>query len=103
MLALGETDAIEKGLNTLRVEFDKPDLQYVKARWICWPHDPYTLGGYSIALPGHAAARAKLAQPSPPLFWAGEATAAHHEVATVHGAYNSGKRVAQEILSHEST
>jgi monoamine oxidase len=100
MLALGEEGALQKGLNTLRVETGNMDLQYVKARWICWPHDEFTMGGYSIALPGHAAAREKLARPTPPLFWAGEATAEHHEVATVHGAYNSGRRAAEEVINH---
>jgi monoamine oxidase len=100
MLALDEEGALQKGLNTLRVETGNMDLQYVKARWVCWPHDEFTLGGYSIALPGHAAAREKLARPTPPLYWAGEATAEHHEVATVHGAYNSGKRAAQEVINH---
>jgi monoamine oxidase len=100
MLSLGEEGAIQKGLNTLRVEVDNMDLQYVKARWVCWQQDEFTMGGYSIALTGHAAAREKLARPTPPLFWAGEATAEHHEVATVHGASNSGKRVAREIIEH---
>lgn len=99
MLSLGEAGAIAKGLETLRTEVSNPSLKYAKARWVCWPQDEFTMGGYSIALPHHADSRHKLAQPIPPLFWAGEATAEHHEVATVHGAYNSGKRAAQEILA----
>ena len=99
MLALGEEAAIQKGLEMLRTELNQPDLQYSKAKWVNWPRDEFTLGGYSVALVGHAAARDKLAHPTPPLYWAGEATAPHHEVATVHGAYNSGKRAAEEILA----
>lgn len=97
MLALGEQGALQKGLETLRQEIGKPNLQYAKARWINWPQDPYALGGYSVCLPGHYDAREKLAAATPPLYWAGEATAPHHLTAMVHGAYFSGQRAAREI------
>lgn len=97
MLALGEEAAVEKGLETLRREIGNPTLQYVKARWVNWPEDPFALGGYSVCLPGHYDARAKLAMATPPLYWAGEATAPHHLTAMVHGAYFTGQRAAQEI------
>ena len=48
--------------------------------------------------PGHYDARAKLAQPTPPLYWAGEASAPHHLAAMVHGAYFTGQRSADEII-----
>jgi len=98
MLALGEDAAIEKGLATLRKEIGDPDLGYVKARWVNWPQDPFALGGYSICLPGRYDAREKLASPTPPLFWAGEASAPHHLTAMVHGAYFTGQRAAREIV-----
>ena len=99
MLALGEQAALQKGLNTLRREIAKPDLRYRKARWINWPEDEFALGGYSVCLPGHYAAREKLAKPTPPLYWAGEASAPHHLTAMVHGAYFTGQRAACEIIA----
>lgn len=98
MLALGEDAALQKGLDTLRAEIGKPSLRFTKARWVNWPADPYALGGYSVCLPGHYDAREKLAQATPPLFWAGEASAPHHLTAMVHGAYFTGQRAAREIL-----
>jgi monoamine oxidase len=68
-------------------------------RLVNWLADPYTQGGYSYATPGHASARQDLAQATPPLFWAGEATAPWHQTATVHGAIVSGRRAAQEVLA----
>lgn len=97
MLSLGEEKALEKGIETLRRELGQPELAPFKARWVNWPEDPYALGGYSVCLPGHYDARAKLAQATPPLYWAGEATAPHHLTAMVHGAYFSGQRAAREI------
>ncbi len=99
MLALGEQAALQEGLNTLRREIAKPDLRYRKARWINWPEDEFALGGYSVCLPGHYAAREKLAKPTPPLYWAGEASAPHHLTAMVHGAYFTGQRAACEIIA----
>ena len=99
MLPLGEEAALRKGLETLRAEIGQPDLQFIKARWINWPEDEFALGGYSVCLPGHYLARDKLAQATPPLFWAGEASAPHHLAATVHGAYFTGQRAANEVLN----
>ena len=99
MLDLGEEAALQKGLDTLRREIGQPDLQYVKARWINWPEDEFARGGYSVCLPGHYAAREKLAMPTPPLYWAGEASAPHHLTAMVHGAYFTGQRAAGEIIA----
>ncbi|MCY3781413.1 MAG: NAD(P)/FAD-dependent oxidoreductase [Chloroflexi bacterium] len=99
MLRLGEEAALRKGLETLRAEVGKPDLQYIKARWVNWPEDEFALGGYSVCRPGHYAARDKLAAPTPPLYWAGEATAPHHLTAMVHGAYFTGQRAVKEILA----
>ena len=97
MLALGQEGALQKGLETLRTEIGRPDLRYRKARWINWLADPFALGGYSVCRPGHYDAREKLACPTPPLYWAGEASAPHHLTATAHGAYFTGQRAAREI------
>ncbi|PMP78244.1 MAG: FAD-dependent oxidoreductase, partial [Chloroflexus aggregans] len=41
---------------------------------------------------------AVLATPLDPIFFAGEATVTGAEIATVHGAFESGRRVARQIL-----
>lgn len=99
LLPLGEEAALRKGLETLRAEVDQPDLQCIKARWVNWVEDEFALGGYSVCLPGHYDARDKLAAPTPPLYWAGEASAPHHLTAMAHGAYFTGQRAADEILA----
>lgn len=64
-----------------------------------WARDPWALGSYSHALPGHAGARAALAAPvAERLFFAGEAT--HPSFfSTVHGAWETGLRAAEEALA----
>ena len=103
LLALGEEGALEAGLKSLRQELNYPDLRAKAARLINWPDDPYARGGYSYVLPGQDGAREDLASPTPPLFWAGEATAPEPRAATVHGALLSGRRAAAELLSRRET
>ena len=55
-------------------------------------------GAYSCALPGYAKARSRLAQPCDDrLFFAGEATHPN-DFSTAHGAHDSGRRAAEEVL-----
>ena len=62
-----------------------------------WRGNENTLGSYSYARPGRSNARTMLAAPvSDRLFFAGEATMAT-SYSTVHGAYLSGCRAAEEI------
>ena len=96
--ALGEAAALEAALATLRAEVNQPDLGAIDARWVNWIDDPFSFGGYSACPPGHYDAREKLARPTPPLFWAGEASAPHHLTAMVHGAYFTGQRAANEVI-----
>jgi monoamine oxidase len=64
-----------------------------------WAHDPFALGAYSAALPGHAGARAVLAAPvDGRLFFAGEATSPNF-FSTAHGARDSGERAAREVMA----
>ncbi len=64
-----------------------------------WSHDPFALGSYSHALPGHAHKRAILAAPvDDRLFFAGEATSPNF-FSTAHGAGDSGERAAREVLA----
>ncbi|CAN5229047.1 NAD(P)/FAD-dependent oxidoreductase [soil metagenome] len=63
-----------------------------------WAHDPFALGSYSHALPGHADDRAVLATPvEDRLFFAGEATSPHF-FSTAHGAQETGVRAAGEVV-----
>ncbi|ADI13264.1 flavin monoamine oxidase family protein [Truepera radiovictrix] len=100
LLSLGEAGALEAALASFRSELGRPELTPLGARLVNWPDDPYTRGGYSFVLPGHDGAREKLAAPTPPLFWAGEATEPEHRAATVHGALLSGRRAAAEVCAH---
>jgi monoamine oxidase len=62
-----------------------------------WWTDPYALGSYSIARPGHASARAALRQPiGERIFLAGEASAGGGAM-TVGGATLDGERAAREV------
>lgn len=63
-----------------------------------WGNDPYSLGAYSHLPVGVKASQFNaLASPLKRLYFAGEAT--HHlYLATVHGAYLSGKKAAQKII-----
>jgi len=62
-----------------------------------WCRTDWIGGSYSHALPGHAAARAALAQSiDGRLFFAGEATHAS-DFSTAHGAWESGLRAAAEV------
>jgi len=64
-----------------------------------WLNDPWTLGSYSHAMPGHAAARQQLAAPlGEQVFFAGESLSVEH-YATVYGAYLSGIAAANQVLS----
>lgn len=89
---------VTKDLQTLvRFDVEKELLDYKIVRWDL---NPYTIGAYSF----HPVSTSDkqntiLAQPTPPLFWAGEATVDNGNYATVHGAIESGFRVADEILS----
>ena len=62
-----------------------------------WGRDPFAMGSYSHALPGHAGARARLAAPiDGRLYFAGEATSPHF-FSTAHGAFEEGVRAATMV------
>ena len=65
-----------------------------------WQRDPFARGAYSYVGVGGATAREELAAPlEGTLFFAGEATDAEGEAATVTGALQSGERVAHEVIA----
>jgi monoamine oxidase len=103
--ALSEDEAADVVLGDLSRLFPKADPRgaLVARRRIDWGADPYSRGGYTFLRPGGAGARARLAAPdTPPLFWAGSATAWSPIAATVEAAYTSGHRAAGEVLEYLS-
>jgi monoamine oxidase len=63
-----------------------------------WGSDPWALGSYSAARPGHADSRAVLATPpSTRLQFASEACSTHY-YGTLHGAWASGTQAAERLL-----
>jgi monoamine oxidase len=65
-----------------------------------WSQDPFSRGAYSYIPVGKAEMPGRLAEPvDSTLFFAGEATDTNGNHGTVHGALESGKRAANEILS----
>ena len=99
LMRLPEADALERAFATLATESGRPGLRYLDGRRIGWPDDPWARGGYAHVVPGHDGARAALAAPTPPIWWAGEATAPEGCAATVHGAWRTGARAAREVLA----
>jgi monoamine oxidase len=96
------TDAIESGTGK---QVPEP-IAMIRTSWSI---DPFALGSYSfMAVGATPEMRAVLAAPlSDPaggnrVFFAGEATAADNP-ATVHGAQDSGRRVAAEVLAQAGT
>jgi monoamine oxidase len=64
-----------------------------------WAQDPFALGSYSAARPGHAHCREVLAQPlSRQLAFAGEACSVPF-YGTLHGAWLSGRAAADRLVS----
>jgi monoamine oxidase len=64
-----------------------------------WASDPWALGSYSHALPGHAGDRAVLAAAvENRIFFAGEATSARF-YSTVHGAWETGLQAAEAAIA----
>ncbi|MBW6456672.1 MAG: FAD-dependent oxidoreductase, partial [Trueperaceae bacterium] len=98
LLRLAPEAALRRALAALEEAAGRP-LAFLEGRVVAWPDDPWARGGYSHVVPGHRGARERLAAPTPPLYWAGEATAPEGCAATVHGAFRSGARAAREALA----
>jgi monoamine oxidase len=64
-----------------------------------WGVDPFALGSYSFALPGHADCRRTLAEPvDDRLFFAGEACSIN-DYSTAHGGWHTGVRAAEQVIA----
>ena len=100
LLAMNDEQALAAGLESLRHVLGKPEVQPKASFLYRWSDDPFARGSYSFVPPAaDATVHDMLASPlNSRLFWAGEATNSRNP-ATVHGAYESGKRAAAEILT----
>ena len=75
-----------------------PESHLVSVSVADWASEPWTRGGISVVPVGGYPLRADLAAPTPPLFWAGEATHTRGHAECVHGALESGRRAAVEVI-----
>jgi monoamine oxidase len=99
MEAEGPAAMAEHALEILSAAFGTGIRRRVRA-WAAtgWSYDPYSRGGYSIAMPGRAHLRHELARPiAPRLRLAGEACELQ-SYGTVNAAYASGRRAAAAAL-----
>ena len=87
-------------LGDLGAMFPEVDLEseLVSLNMADWTADPWARGALSVGPVGHFGLRADLAAPTPPLFWAGEATNSAGNAEAVHGALETGRRAAVEVL-----
>ena len=87
-------------LQALRDTFGNDVTKYISGvKETHWWNNSYTLGSYSYLTPGYYGAREILAESlEDRVYFAGEATISS-AFATVHGAYLSGKRAADEVAS----
>ncbi len=100
---LGESEAIAVALRELQTLFAVEVKPYfLGGRLIDWSRDPWSRGAYTYSSAGTPAARVTLAMPLGPIHFAGEATVTGAEIATVHGAFESGRRAARAILLSRS-
>lgn len=100
----GRDALVGEALRTLS-RFFQVDLQLVRESLAAsfthdWTNDPFARGAYSFAPVRMGEMPRRLAAPlSDTLFFAGEATASHGDLGTVHGALASGRRAAREVLA----
>lgn len=103
---LSETEISKTLTDLLRKFLNNPNIPYpTKIIRTQWSLNPYILGGYSyVGLDGCANKHINdLAEPIflnqiPKILFAGEATHLRF-YSTVHGAYDSGKREAERLIS----
>jgi monoamine oxidase len=95
-----DKECIEFAKDKLRECFgDAVDAELDQATVTRWGSNPFTLGAYSAASPGCTQQREELARPvDDKLFFCGEAATVPELNGSVAGAYQSGKRAAEEVL-----
>lgn len=94
------SDAVATLARIWKAEAADVRRRVVEWRWHNWRSDVFSRGAYSYAAAGAEEAARELAAPvADTLFFAGEATAEPTELGTVHGAFASGLRAADEVLA----
>jgi monoamine oxidase len=94
-----ETEALAALARILARPEDSIRRRFVRSFYHDWQQDAHSQGAYSYVLAGGMGAQRELGQPlGDKLFFAGEATQSDGHHATVHGAFASGRRVANEVL-----
>jgi monoamine oxidase len=102
LAGMSEHEIVNTAMHCLETAFGR--RARVKEQLVCaylhdWQADTFACGAYSYVIAGGAGARKALARALVnTLFFAGEATNADGEAATVSGALQSGKRAAQEAM-----
>lgn len=95
-----EKEALQSLTHGLRLPDEALERHFVRSYFHDWQADEFSCGAYSYVLAGGMGAQELLALPlRNRLFFAGEATQSDGHHATVHGAYASGLRAAQEVLA----
>lgn len=100
---LSDRQVLSEAMEVLRAMYGKSTSEPVAALISRWSSDPFARGSYSF-IPPNASLEdyATLAEPvSDRLFFAGEATSETHP-STVHGAFMSGEREADRIISKKT-
>jgi monoamine oxidase len=104
LIRAGENEATATVLDHFAAIVGSDARNHLTGSRLCaWSTDPFALGCYSHALPGHAGARALLAAPvAERLYFAGEATGGtpHDDFGpamTAGGAYLAGREAARNI------
>jgi monoamine oxidase len=99
-----DQQTVDSAMQTLRKIFGSNVPDPTGFQITRWASDPFSLGSYSFnALGSKPAMRDELARPlGDRVFFAGEATSRKH-FGTVHGAYLSGLRAAEEVLQADAS
>jgi monoamine oxidase len=103
--AIDPAQVLNVAIESLRLIFGIPETklrELLVASYIHdWHSDPFACGAYAYLPVDGLEAQNELARPvADTLFFAGEATSVGH-IGTVHGAIETGRRAAKEILNAE--
>ena len=99
--AIGDSGRIRSLLLSVLSEmFPRVDLEseLISLDVADWASDPWVMGAQSSVPVGCYQMRVDLGAPTPPLFWAGEATHTRGHAGCIHGALETGRRAAYEVL-----
>ncbi len=95
----GDEATLKAVLENLREFCPQAGVGPVQSHVTHWEDEPWIRGAYSVAKPGEARARERLAKPlDGTLFFAGEAAARSETAQKITGAYESGRASSRSIL-----